>query len=211
MPQRILSPYSVKGLARQFVVPGPFSPLLGDQVYGVQDAGDFAGKSPFADGRSTGAQTQASAAAGAGVYSSCLIRPGVGTIFVVERILVNTGSSLQVQLRLCRPADVALLTVVLATPFGALDRPMAQSGFIPTLAATLTSTNRNNIATGGLFGAIRFAANAIEEHTPPRGIVLRGDVADNATALLIQNATDNATIAVTVYGTEYPAPPTQIP
>lgn len=210
MPYRILSPYSVQGIQRQLVVPGPYSPVLGEELYATQDVGDYAGRSPYAT-RRIGSQTQGSAAAGVGVYSGLLVRPGAGTIFVIEQVILNTGATLEAQLRLCRPADVALLTIVLATPFGCLNEPVAGSGFIPTLGATLTSVNRNALGTGGLFAQIRFPANTNRPYEPPRGIPLRGDNAAAATALLIQNITDDALINATIYGTEYVAPPAQIP
>lgn len=198
MPTRILTPFSTRAVADQLGAQ-VWQPVLGDEVYGVQDIGDFAGRSPFANRRLLGQATISGAVAAN--YSGALILPGPGTVFVLEEFYIHSGAAKFVDFRIMRPVDVAAITVVGSIPLGVLNRPLAGTGFVPVSGATLSAV-RHTALVGGIFGRWRCAANGASGPRWPHGIVLDG-TAPNPLGVMVVNTTLNDNLEAGVYGAEY--------
>lgn len=207
MAKGIQVPAVSRGLEKQFGIRGSLSLLLDEAVAPVQDAGDFAGSNPYIE-RGLGMDAQLVPAGGAGTFAGYLVRPGAGTVLVVEQYTLanDTGATRTVLVKLMRPVDIAAITITATSPIAQVNGRLRSTGFLPQLAAVASLVNHTTTTIGAEIMRHLLLAGLDHELEPKRGIVLDGTDPAGVPGLMFMINTSNLSLTLAgVHVTEYRA------
>lgn len=201
MPAPIQTPDASQGLEQEFGLRGKVNLALDEIVVPVRDVSDGAGSSPWIR-RKTCADAQRVIAAGAGTFVFYAIRPGAGTVLVVEAITWLVGGTTML-MKLFRPVDLAAVTTTATGAVAQTNGIIRSTGFLPSVACNAILGHHTTTTIGAAIHQMNWTAGQTQLWEFKRGITLDGRDPAGASALVIMIGAANVEFTAGFFGTEY--------